>query len=237
MSVRSELEQFVAIIAHDLREPLNSATGLISLVSRLYGDKLDDQGKAWVKDAIECLGYMEAKVEDVLEYSRASKDATFKPFPLRSALEEAQRVLTRQVKEKQAVIVSDLENPATPLVMGDRSLIAQVFQNLLSNSIKYTREEPPQILIGARREGDEVCVSVRDNGLGFDMQYKDRIFGAFQRLYTTKEYPGTGMGLAIVKRIIDRHSGRIWVESKPGAGSTFYFTLPVANEQKGPTPS
>ncbi len=226
----------MAIIAHDLREPLNSATGLISLVSRVYGDKLDAQGKAWVTDAIQCLAHMEAKVEDVLEYSRASKDATFKPFPLRVALEEAERILARPIQEKRAVVLDDF-GPDAHLVIGDRSLIAQVFQNLLSNSIKYTRNEPPQVHIGARREGDDVCVSVRDNGLGFDMQHKERIFGAFQRLYTTKEYPGTGMGLAIVKRIIDRHSGRIWVESQPGVGSTFYFTLPVANEEKGPPPS
>jgi light-regulated signal transduction histidine kinase (bacteriophytochrome) len=172
---------------------------------------------------------MENLIADLLEYSRVASVHNLRPhqpISLDGPLAEALWSLQTSIKEAGAEIV----HPSLPLVIGDPRLICQAFQNLIGNAIKYRGPHAPKIRIAARRQDDDWLISVSDNGIGIAMQYSERIFGAFQRLHSSDEYPGTGIGLAIVKRIIERHNGRIWVESEPGAGSTFYFTLPAAEK-------
>lgn len=220
------LEQFVYIASHDLREPLIGVAGYATLVLRRYRDKLDDQGTHFLSEVVRGCKSMEQKIDDLLELSRAGRGSPQGPFPLGSAVEQARRSLVGHIERNGAVIHCE----GLPVVRGDRGQIAQVFQNLFSNSVKYrTKDVTPLIEVTAETYTEDPnwwCVAVRDNGIGFDMRHAERIFGVFQRLYTIDQYPGTGIGLAIVKKIIDRHGGKIWVLSKPGDGATFYFTLP-----------
>lgn len=219
-----DLEQFVHIATHDLREPLVAVAGFADLVRKRYGEVLGDEGLAFINQVIESAQVMEKKIDDLLAFSKAGRMTTSGTFPLGAAVEEARRSLVRRIEEGSAVldVPSDL-----PVVQGDRGMIAQVFQNLFSNSIKYRGEQPPRISVQAELEDDFWLIRVSDNGIGFDMKHKDRIFGVFKRLYTVEQYPGTGIGLAIAKKIVDRHGGRIWTLSEPNQGSTFFFTLPA----------
>lgn len=225
---QKELEQFLYISSHDLREPLNTIAGLVTLLKRRYGNLLDDTGNRWIDQVVKVTKQTELKIDALLELSRAGRETPAGEFYLGAAIEEAQRALGQLIQQTGATIHCGLCRGDNPVFMGDRSLIAQVFQNLFSNSIKYSKGTP-RITIGAQRHDARFwCISVADNGLGFDMKFKDRIFKVFQRLYTLEQYPGTGMGLAIAKRIVERHQGAIWVESAPDQGATFYFTLPLA---------
>lgn len=223
-----DLEQFVHIATHDLREPLVAVAGFADLVRKRYGDVLGVEGLSFINQVIESAQVMEKKIDDLLAFSKAGRMTTSGTFPLGAAIEEARRSLVRRIEEGAATfeVPNDL-----PVVQGDRGMIAQVFQNLFSNSIKYRGEQPPRIIVQAALEGDSWLIRVSDNGIGFNMKHKDRIFGVFQRLYTVEQYPGTGIGLAIAKKIVDRHGGRIWTLSEPNQGSTFFFTLPAV-----PTP-
>jgi len=223
-----DLEQFVYIASHDLREPLIAIAGYSSLVRQRYEEKLDEQGLHFLDEVLESAKRMETKIDDLLAFSRAGRlGALHGVFPLGNAVEEARRLVVRGAEESGAVfdIQSDM-----PMIQGDRGMVAQVFQNLFSNSIKYRGPEPPKISVKVESYHDDNfwLVTVTDNGIGFDMQHKDRIFGVFQRLYTVEQYPGTGIGLAIAKKIVERHRGKIWAQSEPGAGTVFYFTLPSA---------
>lgn len=220
-----DMDQFVSIASHDLREPLTAVAGFAELLKKRYAKSLDGVGLHFLDEILNSARRMEKKIDDLLAFSKAGKDTTNNAFQLLEAVEEARRAVSHSVTRSGAVfdIPEDL-----PLVQGDQSMIAQVFQNLFSNSIKYKREDqPPRITIRAQSFGDRLWViSVRDNGVGFDMRHKDRIFGIFQRLYTPDQYPGTGIGLAIAKKIIERHRGRIWADlAEPGKGSLFCFTL------------
>lgn len=224
-----DLEQFVYIASHDLREPLTAIAGFSSLLKKRYTGSLNEEGNHFLQEIVDTTKRMETKLDDLLAFSRAGRTQTSNEatFPLGLAIEEARRSLVRSIEENRAhfTIPGDL-----PTIHGNRSLIAQVFQNLFSNSIKYRGAVTPQVSVAIRPGEDNCCViSVQDNGIGFDMRHRERIFGVFQRLYTIEQYPGTGIGLAIAKRIVERHQGKIWAESTPGNGSTFYFTLPVAN--------
>lgn len=218
------LEQFVYVASHDLREPLIGVAGYATLVLKRYADKLDDQGKHFINEVVRGCKSMEQKIDDLLELSRAGNAPHDLPFPLGSAVEQARRSLVGSIEKSGAVIRYD----SLPMVRGDRGQIAQVFQNLFSNSIKYRSKDVAPVIdvaIEPYEDPNFLCITVKDNGIGFDMRHMDRIFGVFQRLYTIDQYPGTGIGLAIVKKIIDIHGGKIWVLSKPGGGTTFYFTL------------
>lgn len=220
-----DLEQFVFIASHDLREPLIGIAGFASLLRKRYGEKLDETGLHFLDEVVDSAKRMEQKIDDLLMFSRAGRIGVIHGvFPLGAAIEEARRTLVRRIHDTNVIldIQSDL-----PLIQGDRSLIAQVFQNLFSNAIKYRGPTAPKISVTAEPYQDNFwLITVKDNGIGFDMQHKDRIFGVFQRLYNTEEYPGTGIGLAITKKIIERHRGRIWPSSEPGKGTSFFFTLP-----------
>jgi len=221
-----ELEQFVYIASHDLREPLTSIAGFASLLKKRHKDSIGVEGHHFLTEILDATKRMECKIDDLLSFSRAGRVGVIDGiFSLGSAVEEARRNLAIRIEATSTML--DIQG-TLPTVQGDRSLIAQVFQNLFSNSIKYKGADPPHIIIKAEPCDDENCwvITVRDNGLGFDMHHRDRIFGVFQRLYTIEEYPGTGIGLAIAKKIVERHHGRIWPTSEPGQGSTFFFTIP-----------
>lgn len=217
-----DLEQFAHIASHDLREPLTSIAGFATLIRRRYGQQLDEMGLRFLDEIINSAQRMESKLDDLLAFSRVGRSITMQPFPLKKAVYEAQRTLVLAIDETDAEfhVPDDL-----PTVLGDRSMIAQLFQNLFSNSLKYKGTHPPEISVTAEAHPEGWLVSVRDNGIGFDMQHKERIFGLFQRLYTV-EYSGTGIGLTISRRIVELHGGSIWTESEQGHGSTFFFTLP-----------
>jgi len=227
LEANESLEQFVHVASHDLREPLTGIAGFATLLRKRYGDELDDSGQHFLNEMIAGTKRMEQKIEDLLALSRAGRGTPNGPFSLGSAIEEARRSLVRAFKESGAV----LQTSELPMVRGDRSMIAQVFQNLFSNSIKYHPEGvKPVIEIEVLPDSDPkmVHVAVTDNGIGFCMDHADRIFGIFQRLYTIEQYPGTGIGLAIAKKIVEKQGGRIWASSEPSKGSTFHFTLQKA---------
>lgn len=224
--LEEDIEQFAYLVSHDLREPLMGLAGFATLLQKRCAGQVDGNCQHFLEQIIEGSKRMERKLDDLLAFSRAGRTMPFGSFPLGAAIEEARRALARKITENQVVIhvADDL-----PIVQGDRSLVAQVFQNLFSNSIKYRKkDDPPQIWIESRQSDQGHCiVAVRDNGIGFDMCHEKRIFGVFQRLYTVEQYPGTGIGLAIVKKIVGRHGGTVWTQSKPDEGAIFYFTLPT----------
>ena len=167
---------------------------------------------------------MQRLINDLLSYSRiTTRDKPFKPVDCNGALESALDNLKMVIEKAQALVTHD----SLPTIMADGTQLVQLFQNLISNAIKFRRETvPPRVHLSATRDDREWRLAIRDNGIGIDPQYADRIFVIFQRLHTIADYPGTGIGLALCKKIVERHGGRIWMESQPGHGATFYFTFP-----------
>lgn len=224
-AMRDEVERFAYIASHDLREPLSTVAGYASLLKRRCKDQLSESGQHWLNEILVGTERMAEKVDDLLAFSRAGRDTPRSEFSLGAAIEEGKRALARKFRETKGDVVIQ---GVLPMVQGDRSMAAQVFQNLFSNSLKYRKEdEDPRITVSVEPDQSFWKVSVSDNGVGFDSdQFGERIFEVFQRLYTVEQYPGTGIGLAISKKIIESHGGRIWVESRPEHGTTFHFTLP-----------
>jgi light-regulated signal transduction histidine kinase (bacteriophytochrome) len=220
----AELEQFAYVASHDLQEPLRMVSSYTQLLARRYKDKLDKDADEFIAFAVDGANRMQRMINDLLTYSRAgTRGKEFTSVDCEAALGQAHANLRIAIEEHNAVITHD----PLPTVMADEGQLAQLFQNLISNAIKFRGEEPPRIHVSARRRNQEWVLSVRDNGIGIEPQYTERIFVIFQRLHTRAEYPGTGIGLAICRRIVERHGGRIWVESEPGKSSTFFFTLPA----------
>lgn len=216
-----ELEQFAYIASHDLQEPLRMVSAYGQLLERRYAERLDG-------DAREFLGFMtdgarrlQGMIDDLLALSRASRGPDLAPTSLDSALERATGNLALVLEESGA----NLWREPLPQVLGDENQLTRLFQNLLSNAVKFRAEAAPDIRVAAVDRGQEWLVSVSDNGIGIDPKYSERIFAAFQRLHGQSEYPGSGIGLTLCKRIVERHGGRIWVESAPGRGATFFFSL------------
>jgi PAS domain S-box-containing protein len=223
-----DLELFAYVASHDLQEPLRMVASYTQLLARRYKGRLDSDADEFIAYAVDGCNRMQELIQDLLSYSRvgANTDAM-----RQTSCEDA---LARAVKNLQATIEASnaiVEHDPLPVIDTDGTRLAQVFQNLIGNAIKYRGAELPQIHISARQAGREWIFSVRDNGMGIESQYFDRIFVIFQRLHGQKEYQGTGIGLAMCKKILDRLGGRIWVESQVTKGSTFYFALPVG-EQK-----
>lgn len=217
-----ELEQFAYIASHDLQEPLRMVASYTELLGRRYGDKLDRDAKEFIDYAIEGAKRMQSLILDLLAYSRVrTQSVPITPTPLLKTLEGAIFNLKFTIEESGAVITHD----KLPTLSVNASQISQLFQNLLGNAIKFRSKETPHVHIHAEQEGGHWHFSVTDNGIGIDPKYKDRIFIIFQRLHARKDYPGTGIGLAICKKIVERHGGHIWVESEQGKGATFHFTL------------
>ena len=223
----ADLEQFAYAASHDLQEPLRTVASFTQLLAKRYHGRLDSDADEFIAFAVDGARRMQTLVNDLLGYSRVgTRGKEFAPTETEATFEEALTNLKTAATEAQAMITHD----ALPRVMGDQAQLCLLFQNLIGNAIKFRGTEPPRIHVSAERTGAEWRFAVRDNGIGIDPQYAEQIFVIFQRLHTTAEYPGTGIGLAICKRIVERHGGRIWVEPAAGPGAVFHFTLPGRRE-------
>jgi light-regulated signal transduction histidine kinase (bacteriophytochrome) len=218
-----DLESFAYIASHDLQEPLRSINGFLSLLQQRYAGQLDAKAKEYIAYAVGGATRMSHLINDLLQYSRVGrKERQFQPTDSAQVLAGALANLQGAIEEAGAAVTYD----DLPVVMGDQVLLIQVFQNLIGNAVKFrSPERPCDIHIGCEKNGTDWEFSVKDNGIGIESEYYERIFLIFRRLHTQQKYAGTGIGLAICKKIVERHGGRIWVESKPGEGSTFRFLL------------
>lgn len=222
-----ELEQFAYIASHDLKEPLRTVSSSMELLAMDYGDHLPAEAQELVEQGVTGARRMEQLINDLLAYSRVgTRGKDFRPVASDEAVEWALENLGAAVAESQAeVSVGDL-----PLIEADPSQLTQLFQNLISNAIKFRGDEPLRIEVNASRQDGMWVFSVRDNGIGLEPRHAARIFEIFRRLHRADQYPGTGVGLAICKKIVERHGGTIWVESEPGNGAAFLFTIPAMDE-------
>ena len=222
-SSNEELEQFAYIASHDLQEPLRMVASYTQLLARRYKGKLDGDADEFIHYAVDGTQRMKRLIEDLLVYSRAGKGAPpVDHIPAGRVMEEALQNLEARIAETGAKVMVE----PLPTVIASEVVLAQIFQNLVGNAIKYCKDRTPEVRVSARNRDEEWVFSVADNGIGIDPQYFDRIFLIFQRLHGRHDYEGTGIGLAICKRMLHRMGGRIWVESMPGQGSTFFFSLP-----------
>ena len=222
------LEQFAYAASHDLQEPLRMVTSYLQLVERRYADDLDADGEEFIEFAVDGAARMREMIDGLLEYSRVeTRGNPFELIDLEVVLEDVLADLDVRIEETDAEITAD----SLPAVTADVSQLRQVFQNLLQNAIEYSGDRAPRVRITAERASSRWIVSVADEGIGISPDDQDRIFEVFQRLHSRDEYAGTGIGLALCKRIVERHGGEIWVESTPGEGSTFSFTLPVRRDR------
>lgn len=220
----AELKKFAYVASHDLQEPLNQVANYVQLLEMRYQEQLDQDAKEFITFAVEGVSLMQTLIDDVLAYSKVDRQGIdFEPIDLETALKRALGNLRGRITENGAVITHD----ELPTLMADSTQMMQLFQNLIGNAIKFRSEKPLEIHVGASRLEDAWLFSVRDNGIGIDPQFSDRIFIIFQRLHTRDEYHGTGMGLAICKKIVECHRGEMWVASELGQGATFYFTIPA----------
>lgn len=221
-----ELEQFAYVASHDLREPLRMVKSYAELLSRRYSGKLGDDADEFIHYIVDGADRMRALMTDMLEYSRVDRRLSPIDADTEHALRIAMDNLALAIEQAGAVVTHD----RLPPVRCTPSQLAQLLQNLLDNAIKYRNEGPPRVHVSAQSTEREVILCVRDEGIGFDPAHHDRIFGMFQRLHPHGTYPGTGMGLALCKKIVESHGGRIWGESEPGRGSAFYCAFPHPKE-------
>jgi PAS domain S-box-containing protein len=219
----AELEQFAYVASHDLQEPLRMVGSFTQLLAKRYQGKLDADADDFIGYVVEGAVRMQQLISDLLAYSRVGRSGKeFAATDCSTLLAAVRANLRRAIEESGAEVIVD----SLPTVWAEKTQLLQLFQNLIGNAIKFHKQdEPPCVHVGASRQGDEWLFWVRDNGIGIESQYTQRIFMVFQRLHHRKEYPGTGIGLAVCKKVVERHGGRIWVQSELGKGSTFYFTL------------
>jgi PAS domain S-box-containing protein len=225
-----ELQQFAYIASHDLQSPLRSISGFVQLLKMDYEEKLDDQARDYIRRTVQSIAQMQTLIRDLLAYSRV--DVRSRPFarvPLVDVFHGSVSLLESSIRDAGGQVTSD----ELPVVLGDNSQLAQLMQNLIGNGLKYHGTAPPHVHVSAEPgiKKNEWIVSVRDNGIGIDPKYFERIFEIFKRLHDQKEYPGTGIGLAVCRRVVERHGGTIWVESVPGHGSNFRFSIPAFVEE------
>lgn len=225
----AELEQFASITSHDLQAPLVTISMYAELLERHSGDRLDGS-----RDFLEGIRHSTRQardlIRDLLEFSRAGRGAPdLERVGMEDLVESAREALAGPIEQAGATVIIE----PLPVIMADRTNLCRVFQNLIGNAVKFTADRTPEVIIDARRDGADWVFSVHDNGIGMDPEHSERVFAPFQRLHGEEDYPGTGIGLAVCQRIVAQHGGRIWVESTPGQGSVFSFTLP-AIEAEGP---
>jgi light-regulated signal transduction histidine kinase (bacteriophytochrome) len=219
----ADLEQFAYVASHDLQEPLQMVSSFVQLLARRYHGKLDSTADEYINYAVSGAARMRALINDLLNYSRVgTRGAKFEAIDCEKVLAVALTNLSVAIEQANATVTHD----PLPTVTADSAQLTQVFQNLIGNGIKFSAGKPPCVHISAAANNGNWQFAFQDQGEGIEPQYFDRIFIIFQRLHKRNEYEGTGIGLAICKKIVERHGGRIWVESKPGQGSTFFFTIP-----------
>jgi light-regulated signal transduction histidine kinase (bacteriophytochrome) len=220
----SDLQQFAYIASHDLQSPLRNVEGFVKLLARRYEGQLDAKADEFILHISNGVKDMQMLIHDILEYSKVdSGGKMFASVDMSLCVNKAISNLRAEIDEKNAEIT---HNETLPVVHGDAIQLTGLLQNLIGNAIKFSQEEP-KVHISWKREGNRAVFTIQDNGIGMDMKDTDKIFAVFHRLHSKSEYLGTGIGLAICKKIVERHGGRIWVESEPGKGSTFFFTLPA----------
>ena len=220
----AELEQFAYVASHDLQEPLRMVTSYLQLLERRYKANLDQDASDFIAFAVDGAARMQTLIQDLLTYSRVgTRGASFEPTDCQTVVDQALQNLEVAIAESDAEVSSG----PLPSLSADASQLAQLMQNLVGNAIKFRGESAPRVRIEATEQDGDWLFSVQDNGIGIDPQYSDRIFQVFQRLHGIGQYPGTGIGLAVCKKIVERHHGTIWVESQPDAGATFFFTIPT----------
>ena len=226
----ADLAQFAYVASHDLSEPLRMVSSYVQLLERRYGDQLDTDAHEFIDFAVDGVNRMQRLIDDLLAYSRVgTSEYRLEQVDLGDLVEDTLGGMRATVTETGAIVTQD----GLPAVVGDPGQLRQLFQNLIGNGIKFVEEGPPRIHVSAERDGHEWRFAVADNGIGIDPSHADRIFAVFKRLHGRDAYPGSGIGLSICKRIVERHHGRIWVEQNEGGGSRFCFTMPVLEEGAG----
>jgi light-regulated signal transduction histidine kinase (bacteriophytochrome) len=226
----AELEHFAYVASHDLQEPLRMVASFTQLLARRYQGKLDEDADEFIGFAVDGARRMQELINDLLTYSRAgTQPLQLQPVDTSQLVDRVVSDLATAIAEARASVTRD----TLPTVLGDATQLRQVFQNLIANGIKFHRpDDTPRVHISATQDHQAWTFGVSDNGIGIEHQYRERIFALFQRLHTRADYPGTGIGLAICKKIVERHGGQICVESEPGRGTTFRFTVPMVLDEK-----
>lgn len=223
-----DLDHFAAVAAHDLKSPLATISGYLSLLNDEFGERLGEEGLGYIHLMYRASERMRSLIDRLLGYARLTKvDKHFQSIDATNVVKAATQNLADAVAQANAKVIYD----RLPIVTGDVDLLTQLFQNLIANGIKFHGDAPPEIDIDARDKDGMFLFSVRDNGIGFDPKYKEDIFALYKKLHSETEYQGTGVGLATCRKVVELHGGTIWADSKPGAGSTFYFTLPKSRRE------
>jgi light-regulated signal transduction histidine kinase (bacteriophytochrome) len=218
----AELEQFAYVASHDLQEPLRMVASFTQLLAKRYAGKLDAKADEYIQYTVGGAKRMQQLITDLLALSRVGTGGgEFRDVALEDVMSDVLLNLGPAIQESGSAVVHD----SLPTVLADRGQMTQLLQNLIGNAIKFRGTTLPRVLISAEETGDEWTISVSDNGIGIAPEHKERVFQIFQRLHTRDQYPGTGIGLAVCRKIVERHSGKIWLDSSPGAGTTFHFTL------------
>jgi light-regulated signal transduction histidine kinase (bacteriophytochrome) len=224
----AELKHFAHATAHDLQTPLRSIVGFTQLLQKEVRGRVNEDVDEWSTRVVDNTKRLQTLIQEILSYSRLeSEGLPFEPTDLRKLLNEVLASLAGLIGETQA----EVSCGALPTLLVDRTQVAQVFQNLIENGIKYNQSKPPRIAVAGGLQEDQWVFSVADNGIGIDPKHHDRIFELFQRLHTYYQIPGTGIGLPLCRRIVERHGGHVWVDSRLGDGSTFYFSLPLERNE------
>ncbi|MDE2388852.1 MAG: PAS domain-containing protein, partial [Betaproteobacteria bacterium] len=217
-----ELEQFAYVVTHDLQEPLRAISSFVQLLKKYCDHQLDERANDLISHAIAGTSRMQMLIDDLLTYAQVNANKTLNEIDCEQLLSNVLTDLSVVISECKATVTHD----KLPVVNGIRFQFIQLFTNLINNALKFRRNHPPQIHIGVEENSHEWIFSVTDNGIGIEEQYLERIFRVFQRLHSRREYAGTGIGLAICKKVVEHHGGKIWVKSMPNVGSSFYFTVP-----------